>query len=73
MLGSITFLVEFQLQPFAFIAKPARDSNLEPLNKYLLKSGMSVGIMFAVIGSSIESFFKFGMVNMKVIRNKKHI
>ena len=33
MLGSITFMAEFQLHLFALIAKPPWDSNLEPLKK----------------------------------------
>ena len=33
MLGSITFMAEFQLHLFALIAKPAWDSNLEPFKK----------------------------------------
>ena len=36
-IGSITFLAEFQFHPFAFFAKPARDSNLELLNKLIAR------------------------------------
>ena len=35
-IGSITYVAEFQLQPFAWFAKPARSPNLEPLNKLII-------------------------------------
>ena len=44
-----------------------------PLTKYLQKSGMSAGIMFAVIGSIVMPFFLFEKLNMVIMKNKKHI
>ena len=42
MLGSITFMAEFQLHLFALIAKPAWDSNLELLKKWSDQEGLEV-------------------------------
>ena len=70
--GNFTCIAQWKVCDGITNCKNGEDEvNCPTRSKFLQKSGMSVGIMFAVIGSSIESFFKFGMVNMKVIRNKK--
>jgi len=42
MLGSITFMAQFQLHLFALIAKPARDLNLELLKNQFDQEGFEV-------------------------------